>query len=91
MSAEDRALKFPSAARVALTTHAEPTAPGVNVDPLRVHTPDTLSHVNAPVPDPPDTDNANGSPKTASVVVTVSDDCDARETVMLKEDDVTGS
>ena len=59
-----------------MTTHAEPTAPGVSVDPLSVHTPDTLSHVNAPVPDPPDTDTVNGSPNTASVVVPVNGDCD---------------
>ena len=91
VSADDRALKLPSAARVTLTTHEDPTVLGVNVEALSVHVPDTLSHVSAPVPEPPDADSVNGSPYVASVVVIVSDDCDARETEIENDDEVTDS
>ncbi len=91
VSAEVRELKLPSAARVTLTTHDDPTEPGVNVEPVSVHTPDTLSHVSAPVPEPPEADSVNGSPYVASVVGMVSDDCDARETEIENEGEVTDS
>lgn len=69
----------------------DPTDPGVNADPFSEHVPETRSHVNDPVPVPPEAANDSVWPYVASVVVIVRADCDARLTVMTKVFDDTAS
>jgi hypothetical protein len=58
-----------------LTTHEEPTAPGVSVEPFSEQVPDTKVNVTAPPPDPPVVESVRGAPYEAVVVEMESADC----------------
>ena len=55
-----------------MTTQLEPADVAVRVDPDTEHAPETTEYVTAPLPDPPDVDSDNPTPKVPDVVVTES-------------------
>ena len=64
---------------VAFTTHEDPALPGVRLEPLTEHVPDTTCHETTPVPEPPPVVNDKDWPYVAAVDVTDNVACDTRE------------